>query len=67
MKLDKLFVTAQITRKVDTIEYDQLIKLYRSGEKIEGLVDQFPWMPFVIDSIIEEGNAATFNLRMLAR
>lgn len=67
MKLDSLSVTAQITREIDSAEYNQLITLHRSGEKIEGLVDQFPWMPFIVESVIEEGRAATFNLRMMAK
>lgn len=67
MKLDNLFVTAQVTREVGSAEYDQLTVLYASGEKIEGLVDQFPWMPFMVESVVEEGRAATFNLRMMAK
>ena len=67
MKLDNLFVTAQITREVGSAEYDQLIMIYRSGEKIHGLVDQFPWMPFIVESVIEEDRATTFNLRMMGR
>jgi hypothetical protein len=67
VKLDKLFVTAQTTLKVGTPDCDKLIALHRSGEKVEGFVDQFPWMPFVVDSMIEEGQAVTFNLKMKAR
>lgn len=67
MELDYLFITAQITRKAGTAEHEQLAALYASGERVHGLVDQFPWMPFVVESIVEEGCATTFNLKMLKR
>ena len=67
MKPDRIAVTAQITREVGSDEYKQLMALHASREKIRGLVDQFVWMPFVVESVIEEGCAATFNLRMVAK
>ena len=67
MKPDRLTVTAQIKRKVGSDEYDQLIALHKSGEKIKGLIDHFVWMPFIVESVIEEGVTATFNLRMVAK
>lgn len=67
MKIDTLAITATITREVDSDEYNQLVVLFKSGEKVEGLADQFVWMPFIVESMIKKGNAATFNLRMMVR
>ena len=67
MKVEKLTVTAEITRDSDTEEFGQLMELYRSGESVFGLVDQFSFMPFKVTRITKNGDKATFHLLMTVR
>ncbi len=67
MKIDRLTVTAQVKLKIGSADEVRLSSMFVSGDKVVGLVDQFPWMPFVVISKISDDSSAVFDLRMLQR
>jgi hypothetical protein len=67
MKIDTLTVHAQITLKIDSPEAIRLSSMFSSGDKVVGLVDQFPWMPFIVTKVTTERVASTFELKMVGR
>lgn len=67
MKIDTLKVFAQVTLKTDSDDAILLHDMFLKGYKVEGLVEQFMWMPFVVVDEIEEGSVTTFELQMRCR
>ena len=67
MKVEKITVTAELTRHFDDDECKQLFQLLGSKKPIFGLVDQFQWMPFIVAAAYREGDFITFDLLMVSK
>jgi hypothetical protein len=67
MQPDNLRVTAEITRVIGSREERQLAKLYESGEKMYGLIDQFQWMPCIVTGRTVDTESVTYDLLMVSK
>lgn len=67
IKVDCLRVIAEVTLAEDGEEAKRLLQMMRDEAKVSGLVDQFPWMPFIVQEAHHCGSEITFTLRMVGR
>lgn len=70
MKIDRIRITAEITRELGSKDETELTELFRTGERVVGLVEQFSWMPFIVtgrDCSSDGASGVTFHLLMVSK